>query len=52
MTTNESLFVIQQYVKIRKGVDIVPRANVIGLQLMGQMTTHALCWLKQSKVYA
>lgn len=54
VSQNECLFVIKEYIKIRKGVDVDPRIEtrlgrmktILDLQLMSQMATHAIGWLK------
>lgn len=56
ITQEESLFVLKSYVKIRKGKNIepviitdMPTIFIQGqLQLMGQMTIHAVTWLNNN----
>lgn len=53
---DEAFFVISEYIKIRKGVDVQPRIEnrfgslhaVAQVQLMGNMLIHAICWLKEN----
>jgi hypothetical protein len=55
LTTDESLFIIQQYVKIRKGLDITPAILADNelqfmreIHLMNYLLQHAILWLKQN----
>ena len=58
LTQEEALFIIKEYVKERKGRDIVPEIYhnqptpfvVMQLQLMGEMACHAIGWFKNNKL--
>lgn len=50
LSVEESLFVIKEYVKIRKGVDIVPVLDPMLMSrfLMNQLTDYAINWLRSN----
>lgn len=50
LSVEESLFVIKEYVKIRKGVDIVPVLDPMLMSrfLMNQLTDYAVNWLRSN----
>lgn len=55
ISQEESLFVIREYIRIRKGVVINPEIDVrhgqmkamIELQMMAEMSNHACLWLRE-----
>ena len=49
LETSECVFVIKEYIKIRKKVDIKLSSSpsMTDLPLMGKMTTFAICWLRE-----
>ena len=53
ITQDECLFVIKEYVKIRKNVDIIPALNLFNLrneiELMTKLANNAIHWLRTNK---
>lgn len=47
LETHEALFVLEEYIRIRKGrtIKAAPPANPIQVQLMAHMSTKAVAWL-------
>lgn len=50
LSIEESLFVIKEYIKIRKGVEIVPVLDPMLMSrfLMNQLTDYAVNWLRSN----
>ena len=53
ITQDESLYVIKEYIKLRKGVDVNPTINTSNemvamahLQIMTRMVRYAIGWLR------
>lgn len=53
ITQDECLFVIKEYVKIRKNVDITPVINMFNpiqeVELMAKLANIAIHWLRTNK---